>query len=202
MTVVTDSYNASRNTLYKRVTIVSVDMKNLVIEGMDNKRGIYHIDCTMQPEMVRIPRIGEDWVIEHLNNFWKLLYRYEKTDDRTPINTLQEGDVRIEGNSIHINGVIYRNGEKEESSKTIYGVSPIGLIDGVNKEFYLPTTFISESLEIYVNGLRAFDFVEISNSGFEFDLAPFEFSVISVNYKVPLEEFSTAGSQIDPQEMG
>lgn len=169
----------------KRVKITHVDLGSLRVEGVDSMAGLYFIDCAFQPGIVTIPVVGDDWIICKVADRWILDYRLERPSDDDPIQSLTPGDVRINsGSKLLINSKsIYMNGVRSDiDSFPIKGEVPIGLIDGVNTEFYLLYPRVEGSLEVFVNGLKTTAFTD--TGGFLiFDEPPLEDSSIVVNYR-------------------
>lgn len=193
MTVATDGID--RNSVSKRITITQINMRDLIVEGVDNKQGLYFVDCTLQPGVVVIPNLGDDWIIERFNERWKLAYRVEKPTDQDPVASLLPGDVRINStNRVFINGDLRVNGTPVIPERAIKGEEPLDVIDGENKEFSLSEQFTPGSVDVWVNGLRTYDFVEAPEIlGLIFDEAPLEGSEIRVDFTTKYPVFT--GSQ-------
>jgi hypothetical protein len=69
----------------------------------------------------------------------------------------------------------------------VFGQSPTGSINGTNKVFASSSTFMANSLEVYLNGLRqrrVDDYTELSGTTFQFLLAPLPGDSISIDYVV------------------
>jgi hypothetical protein len=67
----------------------------------------------------------------------------------------------------------------------ICGETPVGLIDGINRVYTASATFVSGTLEVYLNGLRqreVDDYDEISTTQFQFVTAPKTGDSISIDY--------------------
>jgi hypothetical protein len=76
-------------------------------------------------------------------------------------------------------------GTFEGSANFVCGETPIGVLDGVNKVFTASSTFLSDTLEVYLNGLRqrqTADYDELSTTQFQFVLAPLASDSISIDY--------------------
>jgi len=72
----------------------------------------------------------------------------------------------------------------------VYGEIPAGAINGTNKLYTVDNSFLANTLEVYLNGLRqrrVDDYNEISDTEFEFVLAPRVGDTVSVDYSLPPE---------------
>ena len=173
---------AFRNTTYKRVTITEVNPAARYIEGIDQVGSPFRIEWFSHPSVVLVPKVQEDWVITHVNNVWKLLWKYEDFALDWNVAELKAGDLRLQGDRVVLNGSFYVQNFPNVFKETNYGEVPAGLIDGVNKVFITSRKFLSGSLRVYVNGLRTINFSQIENVAFELIEAPLLNDAVFVDY--------------------
>lgn len=67
----------------------------------------------------------------------------------------------------------------------IYGETPNGAIDGLNRNYYTNNNYMAGTLSIFLNGLRqrtAADYAVLGQNGFQMNLAPFMGDTLSVDY--------------------
>jgi hypothetical protein len=71
------------------------------------------------------------------------------------------------------------------SGNLIYGETPAGTLDGLNKNFTTANTYRPNLLSVFLNGVRqrrTNDYTETSNQAFSFVVAPSSGDILSVDY--------------------
>jgi hypothetical protein len=70
----------------------------------------------------------------------------------------------------------------------VWGETPAGIINGVNRTFSSANPFSANLLAVYLNGLRqrrVDDYVELSSTTFQFVNAPLSGDSLSIDYIQP-----------------
>jgi hypothetical protein len=78
-------------------------------------------------------------------------------------------------------------GPSGPAGNLVAGEIPTGMIDGTNNIFNTALAYLSNSLGVYLNGLRqrrVADYTETSSQAFQFVIAPWAGSTVSVDYMI------------------
>lgn len=150
--------HAVRQTEYRRVIVREVNPQKGFITGQDANGAILRINFDLQKPLVAIPTSGELWTIKRdSTNEWRLDSRMESGIELHSLDTLGEGDRRIE-----TAGTIYLSGQEVSINGTTFG-ELLTLIEegGNNNEAVIRLNEIQDTSDVYspanVNIDRTFD---------------------------------------------
>lgn len=172
------------NTLYVRVKITEFDSKRGYLEGINYLNQPYKISWYNELAIMTAPQIGEEWIINRLDNTWQLLWRVPDLKQAEANKLLNPGDRSINANKrLLLNAEeILINDKPLQNRSPIYNETPFGELDGSNTVYSTYFLFVKGSLRVYFNGLRDNRFTEIGNQLFELDFTPEASDALIVDY--------------------
>jgi hypothetical protein len=91
-----------------KITEVSMIDQVITVEDQFNSR--IRISMSFHDPLLVVPQVGEVWTIERKGIEWFLKRRSETGNEVHPVAALSPGDVRVNGENVYLDGVLYFNG--------------------------------------------------------------------------------------------